>query len=249
MNPAGLTVSVNADDFGASAAANAAIVACMTGGLVTNTTAMANMPAFEEACQLARDHRFVERVGVHMNLSEGIPLTDPIRKNRRFCDAEGRFAYRRTGILFSSFDRECVVTEIGAQIARCKEYGLSPVHADSHQHVHTNLALFRLLEPALRAYGIRRVRISANMHDVDPVRHAYKTLFARYVSYRGFATSHSFGDITAFGKLAQDRLRGSCEVMVHPIVSAQGELVDATARYPLRPVLERLKEQHTITPF
>ncbi len=251
LSAAGQKVSVNADDFGHSSAVNNAIVECITSGLATNTTAMANMPGFLEACELARDHRFQERVGVHLNLSEGVPLTDGIKKNRTFCNADGCFSYHRQGVLFSPADRECVVKEVEAQIVRCRKNGLGATFADSHRHVHTNLALFRLFESVLKPLGVRRVRISANMHRVDPVRRVYKYGFKRYLLWKGYETTDHFGDISAFLAMthAQARAPGTYEIMIHPGYSVQGELIDAIKGYSARPMLERLVREFAVTPF
>ena len=248
---AGQKISVNADDFGHSGTVNKAIVECMTSGFASNTAAMANMPGFAEACELAQEHKFAHRVGVHLNLSEGVPLTDAIKRNRRFCDAEGHFSYKRQGVLFSRHDRECVAKEVKAQIARCRQHGFAAVHADSHRHVHTNLAFFRLLEPALRSMNVRRVRTSANLHRVDPLRGAYKLAFTRYLSWKGFSVTDHFGDISAFLALppAEASAPGTYEIMIHPGYSAKGELIDAIRGHHTKPMLERLKNEFTVVPF
>ena len=67
---------VIADDFGLSEEVNAAIVEAFDRGLLTGASIIANMPAFEEACELAAEHGFQDRVGTHLNLTEGTPLTE-----------------------------------------------------------------------------------------------------------------------------------------------------------------------------
>lgn len=251
VKPSVPVVSVNADDFGASGSVNRAIAECIRSGLVTNTTAMANMPGFEEACALAGDHGFRERVGVHLNLTEGEPLTDAIRKNRRFCDDDGRFHYRRQRVVFLAADRACVAQEVEAQILRCRRNGLAALHTDSHRHVHTNLALFRVIEPVLRHHGVRRVRISANLHTVDALVRKYKCAFRWYVLWKGYMVTDHFGDIAEFLPPAgqPSHAPGKYEVMVHPGYGEQGSLIDALDGYPLRTMLERLVRQFTVVPL
>jgi hypothetical protein len=70
---------INADDFGLSTSVNRAVVASLQASLCSSTTIMANQPAFLEACQLAHDHRLFDRVGVHLVLTEGSPLTEAIK--------------------------------------------------------------------------------------------------------------------------------------------------------------------------
>ncbi len=244
-------ISVNADDFGSSSLVNRAVVECMSSGLVTNATIMANMPGFVEACDLAHDHGFEDRIGVHLNLSEGMPLTDAIKRNHTFCTEDGCFAYHRQGILFSRADRECVAKEIGAQVATCRRNGLTGAHIDSHRHIHTNFALFRLFEPLLEDLGVRRVRLSANMHDIHPLRKLYKYGFNKYLSFRGFQTSRYFGDVASFRQThlkAHDNV-GTCEIMVHPGYSAEGELVDTIGGRETLMFLREIVKEYRIIPF
>src|ERR1700734_1066609 len=94
-------VIINADDFGMSSAVNSAILSGVEQGLVTSTSIMANMPGFEEAVRLEREHDLLRgRVGVHLNLTEGRPLTAPILACSIFCGADGSFFFKRDRPLF-----------------------------------------------------------------------------------------------------------------------------------------------------
>ena len=88
-------VVVNADDFGMSRQINEAILQAFEKGLISSATLMANMPAFEEACQLVRQDHLQRRIGLHLNLTEGKPLTADIADCPRFCDAGGCWRPRR----------------------------------------------------------------------------------------------------------------------------------------------------------
>lgn len=59
-------VIVNADDFDLSACDNGDPGAFQA-GVISSTTAMANMPAFEAACSLARHPLLEGRVGLHFH--------------------------------------------------------------------------------------------------------------------------------------------------------------------------------------
>src|SRR5437762_1878512 len=84
-------VVVTADDFGMSADINRAVMLAFERGLISNACIMANMPGFGEACDLTHRHDLHDRVGLHLNLSEGWPLTPPIRAQLRFSEANGMF--------------------------------------------------------------------------------------------------------------------------------------------------------------
>jgi len=73
-------IIVNADDFGMSAETNRAIVEAFENSVISSTTLMANMPGFEEACELAHRHRLLGKIGLHLNLTSGYPLSAPIRR-------------------------------------------------------------------------------------------------------------------------------------------------------------------------
>jgi len=88
-------IVVNADDFGASRQTNEAILQAFEKGLISSATIMANMPAFEEACQLVHQHHLQRRIGLHLNLTSGKPLTAGIADYPRFCDAGGCWRPRR----------------------------------------------------------------------------------------------------------------------------------------------------------
>jgi chitin disaccharide deacetylase len=71
-------IVVNADDFGASRRINQAILQAFEKRLISSATIMANMPAFEEACRLARQNDLQRGIGLYLNLTEGKPLTREI---------------------------------------------------------------------------------------------------------------------------------------------------------------------------
>jgi hypothetical protein len=50
--------------------------------------------------------------------------------------------------------------EFEAQLGRACDCGLHPTHADSHQHVHMNPAIFATLEEIMPRFGIARLRLS-----------------------------------------------------------------------------------------
>src|SRR5712672_1191198 len=89
-------IIVNADDFGMSAEVNRAIVEAFENNVISSTTLMANMPGFDEACELAHRHRLVSKIGLHLNLTSGYPLSSPIRRCARLCDTNGMFRARQT---------------------------------------------------------------------------------------------------------------------------------------------------------
>ncbi|MDH1540585.1 ChbG/HpnK family deacetylase [Stutzerimonas stutzeri] len=131
-------VIINADDFGLSSSNNRVIVAAFKDGVISSATLMANTPGFDEACQLIHAERLHGRVGLHLNLTHGRPLSQPIAHQREFCSPAGEFALNIARYRFSLSQqaRRAVRQEIQAQWQRCLDWGVRPTHLDSHQHVH-----------------------------------------------------------------------------------------------------------------
>ncbi len=224
---------VNADDFGYSESVNAAIAECFSRNLCTSTTIMANMPAFEAACQLAQRQGFADRVGVHLVLTEGEPLTNAIRKCPRFCGPDGRFRLTRKQRVWrlSRQEKSAVIEELRAQIARCREHELALTHADSHNHVHEEWGILSAVICVCQQVGIRQVRITRN---IGPSTGRWKLLYRQLVNNRlrraGLARTELFGshvDMDFLLQSSRDALaRHSVEVMIHPRYSADGSLLD-----------------------
>ncbi|AHY44693.1 ChbG/HpnK family deacetylase [Stutzerimonas decontaminans] len=131
-------VIINADDFGLSSSNNRVIVAAFNQGLISSATLMANTPGFDQACQLIHAERLHGRVGLHLNLTHGRPLSQPIARQREFCSPVGEFdlSISRYRFSLSQQARQAVRQEIQAQWQRCLDQGIRPSHLDSHQHVH-----------------------------------------------------------------------------------------------------------------
>lgn len=214
---------VNADDFGYDANRNAAIVQAFGEGLISSTTIMATMPGFEEAAALAHERRLLDHVGVHLVLNEGQPLTDPIRRCRRFCDEEGRFVNwlsDRRMLHIGSEERVAVAGEARAQIARCRAAGLPLTHGDSHFHTHTEPAILRPVIGVLREARVPYLRLMQNRRPMSVPRRALVAAVNGAVRAAGLAATRGFG---TYAELPQP---DSFELMTHPVLDGEGRLVD-----------------------
>lgn len=123
---------ITADDLGASIGRNAGILDAWRDGVVTGTTLLVNGDAVEDGARLVREHGIP--CGVHLNLSEGTPVGEPIPG---ICDADGRFPGKlslRRAIIEGALDVGAVKQEFRLQIDRAKELGVVPDHLDTHQH-------------------------------------------------------------------------------------------------------------------
>ncbi len=236
-------IIVNADDFGMSSQVNRAIVTCFEKGLISSTTLMANMPGFEEACELAIQHRLTDRIGIHLNLTEGMPLVPELRRNAALCDRAGEFRRFRSRHL-STTDRTQIAAEFAAQIERCRQAGLQLTHADAHQHVHTEPMVFLALRPVLKQFGIRYLRISRNMDSLPALsaKRLAKTCFNRCIAACGLRRTDYFGTVANFEDFRKaGRLnKSSFEILTHPSLDQHGTVIDHLDNEPLVDRLENV---------
>ena len=234
---------INADDFGLDASVNEAVIRAFAGGLCSSATVMANMPGFDEACDLAVGKRLRDHTGIHLVLTSGVPLTDAIRRVPEFCDAEGCFKRRSRRLLHLPADvRRALAEEIRAQIARCRERGLSLTHADSHHHIHEEWAVANVLIPILKESGIPYLRVMRNTaRRVSPVRKVYAWMLSGYLRRKGIRRTERFGSVYNYLDLLAQGAIGpeSFEVMIHPILEG-GALVEKETRKVLKDVVAQI---------
>ena len=224
---------VNADDFGISKEVNEAIRESFEKRIITNTTLMVNMPYATEAVMLAKEKGFSERIGLHLNLTAGTPLTSKIRSCRLFCNSNGNFNAKfhlstSSRIHISKAESEAVYEEIEAQMRRYLTFGLPERHLDSHHHVHTDRSILKQAIPLIKKYDFRSVRISRNMYEKTSKFNAeYKKIYNNKLKKLPIETTDYFGSFQDFknycDKIEENRL---VEIMLHPMFSEEGELMD-----------------------
>ena len=153
-------IIINADDFGLCDGVNRAVVQAHTQGILTSATIMANMPAAPQAIELARQLPTLG-VGVHLNLSEGKPVSKDPSVNC-LLDTDGQFAYSPLRLSILSVAkrkiRNAIATELAAQIQWVINNGLKPTHLDSHKHIHNFPAIFPVVCELAKNFRIAAIR-------------------------------------------------------------------------------------------
>ena len=151
-------VIVNADDFGFSAAISDGILRAHRGGIVTSTTLAANMPAAAEAVGRLADAPDLG-VGVHLNASQGPPLSEP---GRALAGDDGQMSRGGLGLIRACMRRPALLgvieAEFDAQIRWALDRGISPSHLDTHRHCHGYGPIFARVIGLARRYDIPYVR-------------------------------------------------------------------------------------------
>ncbi|MBU5455846.1 chitin disaccharide deacetylase [Caproiciproducens sp. MSJ-32] len=142
---------VNADDFGFSKAVNYGIIEAHKTGIITSTTIMAGMPAFDHAVELLKENPELG-CGVHLTLSAYKPV---LKTHKTIVDEEGNFDRKLlTKQDFNKIDLNEVFGEFCAQIEKVRSKGINITHLDSHHHVHTFEFLKPVIEEILKKYKL-----------------------------------------------------------------------------------------------
>lgn len=244
-----MSLIINADDFGKSENVNKAITECFNRGYINRTTIMVNMPFAEEASEIAEKNGFTAKVGLHINLTEGRPLTDKIAGIRDFCDENGCFnaAFYHSTIkrLYMSEEYVRAITEeIKAQLDKYAELGFSLNHIDSHHHVHTNYPVLKALRVLSKSYDFSSIRLSRNLYKGgSSLNRLYKNIYNREIKRICSEVTDYFGSfndaLDYFSASGEDKAcvdateqfkrfisENALEIMVHPMYSESGVLVD-----------------------
>ncbi len=174
---------LHADDFGMNAAVTDGILAGFREGLLTSTAILTNAPDCARAISqwkslqlqlaqhnlpsLAARERLSDALspfdlGIHLNLTQGRPLTAD-RYPAPLLDAAGRFPgvfglARRLLISGRNF-RAAIERELTAQIEVLLDHGIAPTHLNSHQYIDLFPVVAALTPELLRRYSIRVVRV------------------------------------------------------------------------------------------
>ncbi|XP_058850172.1 carbohydrate deacetylase-like isoform X2 [Acipenser ruthenus] len=129
---------VTGDDFGYCARRNRGIVECFQKGAISNVSLLVNGMAAEEAAEISKRHSIP--IGLHANLSEGLPVCDTLPKGSSLVNDDGYFHGKmgfRKALRNGQLKMIEVEQELKAQVQLfCELTGQLPHHMDGHQHVH-----------------------------------------------------------------------------------------------------------------
>lgn len=151
---------INADDFGLTKATNEAVLKLANFGTISSTTVMVNMPYAIEATKLLEINHF--GIGLHFNLTQGRPLSDPKLVPSLVNEAGSFFNVKvfRDKIKNKEIKQADILTELSAQFSLLEEIiGPKISHIDSHQDINKfglmNKALITFAEQKKKHLGLR----------------------------------------------------------------------------------------------
>ena len=185
---------INADDFGLSDTVNKAIIHCLKNGIINSTSLMTNTPGFSDAVELANENRYTDCIGVHVNLTEGKPLTN--FRHAKYLNEDGswnQYAYSAGKIWLNRQVREDFSREIIAQINKVEKTGIIPSHINSHHHIHTFPSLLFLFLNICRSRKYK-LRIAQTQFEGKYIKAAYRSYINSVIRKNGL----HFSDYLAF---------------------------------------------------
>ena len=228
---------INADDFGQTKGVNAGIIEAHQEGILTSATLMANGAAFDEAVQLSREYPALG-VGVHLNLVEGRPVCGKERV-KSLLGHSGEFVSKLTLVrrhVTGQLRLDELRQEVEAQIDQVLAAGISATHVDSHKHIHTYPAFFRVVAEVAASRGIGAIRLPFERLRIadwlacpngwvrTSLLNGAAVLSRRLLRVVPLATTDVFAGTLRTGAVTADWLQnwirrlsgGTAELMVHP---------------------------------
>ncbi len=226
-------IIINSDDFGVSKEINKATFCAFEQGLISSTTTLVNFEdGFKDAVRYVKENKIDKNaIGIHLNLTEGIPLTQKMRDNPKFC-CNGVFQNIRVSssvFKLDNFSKQCIHKELDAQLNRfVKAFGFLPSHIDSHHHIHTEWAIAHSVMNLAKKYKIKSLRLARNIGRTrDFKKRIYRMLLNRYIRLKGFEITDKFGDVDDL-IFSGIELNKDYELMVHVMrLPNNDEIVDS----------------------
>ena len=216
-------VIINGDDYGMNERNTRAIAEAIEKGLITDTTMMANGEYFDEALALAKEKGFIDKIGIHLNLTDFPPLTEDIAKQPRFVK-DGHFykGYDRTKRLTKE-EKDAIRQELTAQVEKLRSAGIPINHADSHHHIHTGIFVAPIAAEVCKKYGINKIRLHRNLGQISFLKRIVKKKYNDWLVKQGFVTTDYFAYVMDIDGVP---IPDNTEIMVHPDYDKDGVLID-----------------------
>jgi predicted glycoside hydrolase/deacetylase ChbG (UPF0249 family) len=254
---------LHGDDFGMNDAVTSGIVVGFSRGLLTSTSILANAPGFASAISQWKElqDRFSRNelpsfefrrrladssapfdLGVHLNLTQGRPLTAG-RYPGQLLDRDGLFpgVWRLAVRLVTAGwrYRSAIENELSAQVKKVVDCGIAPTHLNAHQYVETVPVVAAAIPTLLRRYSIPVVRVPCEprltqttlIRQFEPanwclgqIKRIFALRYRRAMRRRGVAHPAYYFGASHAGRIDLDLIRnftaavgpGVIEIGMHP---------------------------------
>lgn len=220
-----MKIWINADDFGLTKTCTDAILECFEKGLITTTTMVVTSDCFSYALSKIKNTPFIDRIGLHINLTEGRPLTEEISHNMKFCDENGNFiSYPNRYARLSKKDKLDVYNEIEAQFDKIINSGININHVDSHHHVHNSFRILPIVIEIMKKKDIKLLRKARNVGKMSILKKIYKKLINSKM--KRYSYSKYMGSLSDFESMEGMSEEAIFEIMVHPDYNKSNDIID-----------------------
>ena len=220
-----MKVIINADDCGINKTVDTEIERFIQLDKITSTTVMANMDDLDGAKRLYDLYKDKISFGVHVNLTDGEPLT----RSQALLDF-GYYKEEDGKILLNGYPyinkripkrlHQDIINECLAQINRVREMGIGISHIDSHHLMLTSSSMINITPVVLKHAGVKKMRRARNYIDHKSMSFFVRQAWFTYMKMRvsGLRSTDWFEMFTNFYNLEQKgfRMDGSIELMTHP---------------------------------
>lgn len=255
-----------ADDLGLAAEVNEGIERAHREGALTAASLMVGECGFDEGVRVARANPSLA-VGLHLTLTDGAPVL-PAARIPALTRPDGRFrddmAALGLRLAVSAAARAELAAEVGAQLARFRETGLTCDHVNAHKHFHLHPHIAAALIEAAATAGIRHWRLptedAALVRAADPTSprlhdwalRPWCRLLRRRGAARGLKAPARVLGFAWSGAFTAARLRavlpllpeGVTELYFHP--ATRGGFPGAAAGYRYTEELAALTDAHVL---
>jgi hopanoid biosynthesis associated protein HpnK len=208
-------------------------------GVLTAASLMVGERAAAEAAAIARRNPSLA-VGLHLTLTDGVPVLPPERVPALVRADGGRFRDDMAGVglalAASAAARAQLRAEVEAQIGAFRATGLACDHLNAHKHFHMHPVIAAVAFRAAREAGIRAVRVPweppALVRAAEPAASRtapralwpFAALLRRLAARHGLAAPDRVVGLAWTGAFTADRLSallprlpaGSTEIYLHP---------------------------------
>ena len=218
-------VIINADDCGISKQVDAEIERFIQLGKITSTTVMANMDDLEGAKRLYDLYHKTISFGVHVNLTDGEPLTysQALLDYGYFKEVDGRVVLNGYPFINNRIPKRLhqdILNECVAQIDKVRDMGIAVSHIDSHHLMLTSSSMMHITPLVLNRVGIKKMRRARNYIEKKSLSFFIRQAWFAYMTMRvkGLQSTDWFEMFTNFYNLSKKGFHknGIIELMTDP---------------------------------
>ncbi len=232
---------VNADDYGLTLGVARAIIDAHRHGIVTSTSVLALAPAFDKTVGWLHDEPALG-TGAHLAVVGEDPPLLSAREIPTLVDRRGalHLSWRQflPRVAAGRIDPDDLRRELGAQIQRLRDAGVTIDHLDTHQNLHLWPSVAAVVMELGELHGIRVIRVtrSAAHSPVGVVVRRLAHRLERQLDQAGWAFAAASTGLDEAGHLAQPAMiqslyalassgATSAELATHPGESGDPDLV------------------------